>query len=325
MRFALAAACSSMLLGSTAPQRAQHEESPAAQNSALISGCAVFYDTADRTLNIFRTIDDCSRRIDVDVWRQMIPVAEPQCSPTGQWPLICSENGPDSSFLPPCVATLTWQMSFFSGVHCDLDAPSLVLRGRVNECDQCEVDARGGGSSHRYAHAFHSLIADGIIAADELTVVREGSPAFDAAGRVAEQGLDHGSELHSDSGSWDDEAFSGSWDDESSADLTPPQRPALLTAISLERLLLLMMISVLLTLLLMVMVGKSVSCGCLCCCCPTPSCRSHKAQSDPDVGAPGQQKGWLGVAQEDSAEPGQDDYSTVSLVRAEKLELDDIM
>ena len=76
MRFALAAACSSMLLGSTAPQRAQHE-SPAVQNSALINDCAVFYDTTDRTLNVFRTLDDCSRRTDVDVWRQIIPVAEP--------------------------------------------------------------------------------------------------------------------------------------------------------------------------------------------------------------------------------------------------------
>eukprot|EP01043_Picozoa_sp_COSAG02_P050007 COSAG02_NODE_5086_length_4643_cov_1.654945_2_plen_354_part_00 len=353
MRLALAAACSSLLLGSTAPQRAQHE-SPTVQNSALISDCAVFYDTTDRTLNIFRTVDDCSRRADVGVWRQMIPVAEPQCYPTAMWPLSCGTNGPDSSFLPPCVAALTWRMSFFSGVQCDLDAPSLVLRGRVNECDQCEVDARGGGSSHRYAHAFHSLIADGITAADELTVVREGSRVHEVAQRVADQGSDYGSAPDSGSGSWDgvqtviregsqvhearrvaeqgseygseSDSGSGSWDDVAFSGLTPSQWPALLESIPAQRVLLLLALSVFLTLLLMVMVGtitlpqaKENSCcvSCRCLCWP------HRVQSDPDVGAPGEQKGWLGVAQEDSA--GQVDLTTVSLVSAEKLELDDIM
>lgn len=333
MRLAVAAVCSSALLGSTAPQRAQHVSAALPpRQSALISGCAVFYDTANRTLNVFRTVQDCSQRADAAVWRQTLPVMEPHCYfPTNATvprsePPTCSANGEDSSYLPPCVTTLdglpadpqhlpsqeagstkglTWHMSFFSGGECDLDAPSLVLRGRSNECDQCEVDARGAGGSHRYAHAFHSLIADGIAGTDESTVVQAGSPVFAAARRDADLG----------------------------DGLTPGQWPALLESTPMPGLLLLLLLSALLILLAAAAVVKIVlrqleetSCcvfRCCLCCCPGGWRRILAPPGDPGEDTSGHRKSWLGVAQEDSL--GSVDSSTAGLVSAEKLELDDIM
>ena len=334
MRLAVAAVCSSALLGSTAPQRAQHVSAALPpRQSALISGCAVFYDAANRTLNVFRSVQDCTQRADAAVWRQALPVMQPQCYfPTNATvphndPPTCSANGEDSSYLPPCVTTLdglpadpqrisrrevgstnglTWHMSFFSGGECDLDAPSLVLRGRSNECDQCEVDARGAGGSHRYAHAFHSLIADGIAGIDELTVVQAGSPVIAAARRDADLG----------------------------DGLTPGQWPALLESIPMPGLLLLLLLSALLVLLVVTTTVKialrqfdETSCcvsRCCSCCCPGGRRRKLAPPGDPGKDASGHRTRWLDVAQEDSL-IGPVDTSTVSLVSAEKLELDDIM
>ena len=133
-RLLLALATGLALLPATAPQRAQHEGSLAPQRSAVIGGCAVRYDTHDRTLSVFRSLGDCRRPDDPAVWRHVIPVASPACGATAG---SCASNGADSSFRPPCVARsrtegVSWHMSFFSGVHCDLDAASLVLQGRLD-------------------------------------------------------------------------------------------------------------------------------------------------------------------------------------------------
>ena len=186
-RLWLASAVGLALLPVTAPQRAQHGSAAAAlQRSAVIVSCAVRYDTLDSTLSVFRSTADCRDAANASIWRHVIPVASPACGAAGG----CASNGGDSSFRPPCVARsrtagVSWRMSFFSG-DCEQGAGSLVLQGRLDACDACEVDATGGGSSHRIAHAFHSLVASGIDG-DAATVVHNGSYVHDAARRDAKE------------------------------------------------------------------------------------------------------------------------------------------
>lgn len=335
----LAVVCTSHLLSSTVPQRAQHLSASPPEHSALISDCAVLYDPADRTLGVFRTVEDCLRRRDPEVWREVISVAVPQCLlPVNSTErLHCRENGPDSSYMPPCVTThdglpagpvpqhhstsshllarrrgLTWHMSFFSGLRCDVDAPSLVVRGRLYECEECEVDASGGGSSHRHAHAFNSLVADGITPADELTVVREGSPVHEAARRDAQQSS------ASENGSSGARVDGGSVAPSSPIDSdTASSSPADSDDDPMATRLLALVFLVLL-LVMVVLVHKIPCQACQWCRFGLCGCRTDEFRG----GAAGQQRGWQGVNQEDSAS----DKSSVGFASAEKRwELEDII
>jgi hypothetical protein len=292
-----------------APQRSQHESAAPPSRSAVVAHCATVYDSADRTLSVFHTVRDCLRREDADVWRQTIPVMEPSCGDPAAAPAVeCTANGLDSSYLNPCVTThdgqpavlsgdlseqgrgLAWRMSFFSGMHCDLDAAGLVLLGRLNECDACEVDATGGGISHRHAHAFHSLVADGIASDDELAVIHEGSWVHEAARRDAEG---QAALVGEGEGSWDDAGSGGEGADFSMAPDTLGGRWAAS---------LLVLLAALGALLLAFRLGlrpKTEGQPCACSCCGGRTCWLSCLACVGGAGA-GVTTEWHSVAQEDS-------------------------